>query len=186
MWRSIFSQVLYQFIVLTVMLYAGPTMFGIKYNLVDTELKVDNVPTARMQHYTFLFHTFVLMNALNMINCRVIGTEDDKELNIFRRIHHNWFFPCVVLTILNFQYAIVSYPFLRGIFGCTPLTLNMHITAFCLGLGSLLVALVVKFTPYSFAEKLGNFMMPFEQRNFIVGKQIAQAIEDPLQRQQTT
>lgn len=152
-------------------------MFGIKYNLVKEPVKMnDGQPTARMQHYTMLFHTFVLMNTLNMINCRVIGSEEQRELNIFRRLHLNWFFSVIVLAILNFQFAIVSYPFLRGIFGCTPLTLSMHITAFSLALFGLVLGLAVKFTPYEWADKLGQFMMPFEQKNFIVGKRIAQAM----------
>lgn len=178
MWRTIFSQVLYQFIVLTVLLFAGPTMFGIKYNLINLPLKLDNGdPTVRMQHYTMLFHTFVLMNALNMINCRVIGGEV-RELNVFRRLHHNWFFSIILLSILNFQMGIVSYPFLRGVFGCTPITLSMHITAFSCAVGSLLIGLLVKFTPYRWTEKLGNCMAPFEHRNFIIGKRIAEVMED--------
>lgn len=108
MWRTIFAQVLYQFTVLTVLLFAGPTIFGMKYNLINLPLRFDNgEPTARMQHYTLLFHTFVLMNALNMINCRVIGSEV-RELNVFRRLHHNWFFSIILLSILNFQMGIVS------------------------------------------------------------------------------
>jgi len=103
MWRTIFTQVCYQFITLVVLLYAGPTMFGIKYNLVNEPVKWDNgLPTARMQHYTMLFHTFVLMNTFNLINCRVIGSEDQRELNIFRRLYTNWFFPVIFLGILNF------------------------------------------------------------------------------------
>lgn len=38
MWRQIYSQVLYQIIVMTTFLYAAPSMFNIKYNLVTSEL----------------------------------------------------------------------------------------------------------------------------------------------------
>ena len=34
MWRQIYSQVLYQVLVMTTLLYAAPAMFGIEYNLV--------------------------------------------------------------------------------------------------------------------------------------------------------
>lgn len=37
MWRQIFSQVLYQAIVMLVLLYLGPMMFGIEYKLVENE-----------------------------------------------------------------------------------------------------------------------------------------------------
>ena len=39
MWRTILSQVIYQFIVMIIMLYAGPAMFNIRYNLISTELR---------------------------------------------------------------------------------------------------------------------------------------------------
>ena len=56
----------------------------------------------------------------------------------------NWWFLLVVLVELNVQYAIVSYPTMRTIFGCTTLTPAMHVTAFVLGLGSLGVAALAK------------------------------------------
>lgn len=152
MWRSIYTQVIYQFIVLTILLYFGPKMFNIPYSLIRTPLKTkDGVPTVRLQHYTFLFHTFLIMNTCNMLNSRVISTEFDKKLNVLERFWNNWYFPIVWLSILNFQYAIVSWPFLRGVFGCTPLTFQMHLASGFFGLGSFLVAFVVKFTPYTFA-----------------------------------
>lgn len=39
------------------------------------------------------------------------------------------------------------------IFMTTPLTLGMHLTAFLCGIGSLLVALGVKFTPFEWTDK---------------------------------
>lgn len=180
MWRSITSQVIYQFIVMNVLLFAGPTMFDIKYNLIKAPLMTSaGKPTERMQHFTLMFQTFCLMQAFNMINSRVLGSKEDRELNIFRRLHLNWFFPVVVLSILNVQYAIVSYPFLRGVFGCTPLTFGMHCTAFCLGGGSLLVALLVKFTPFRWTNKLGLCTSSFEdqQKDFTIGSGLAKVIE---------
>lgn len=38
MWRTIFSQLAYQVLVMTTLLYAAPTIFGIQYNLVETPL----------------------------------------------------------------------------------------------------------------------------------------------------
>ena len=38
MWRTIFSQLVYQMIVMTTLLYAAPAMFNIRYNLVDAPL----------------------------------------------------------------------------------------------------------------------------------------------------
>jgi len=69
-----------------IFLYGGPAMFGIKYNMIDTPMRTDDGPTYRLQHYTFLFQTFVMMNLFNMWNCRVLPTNENKQLNIFTRI----------------------------------------------------------------------------------------------------
>ena len=160
MWRHIFSQVLYQAVVMIILLYLGPLMFGIEYNLVQqlpfyTTLADGSVhSTVRLQHLTLLFQTFVLMNLFNMFNCRKIGSETDPQLNVFESIHHNWWFLIVLLTELNVQYFMVSYPTVCLLFMTTPLTFGMHLTAFLLGLGSLGVCFAVKHTPFEWTQKL--------------------------------
>jgi magnesium-transporting ATPase (P-type) len=106
-------------------MYFGPMMYGINYNLVKDHLVNSDEMTVKDQHFTMLFQTFCLMNIVNMLNCRVIGTPENKEYNVFRRIHHNWMFPIIVLGELNFQFAITNYSWLRVFFGCTPLTFWM-------------------------------------------------------------
>jgi len=69
MWRNILGQAAYQLLVLVVMLYSAPWWFGKGYNLVDNSgitfygSTVDS--TYKLEHYTMLFHTFVLMNLFN-------------------------------------------------------------------------------------------------------------------------
>ena len=68
MWRNILSQVAYQLLVLIVMLYSVPWWFGKGYNLVDHknafyENTVESVYNT--EHYTMVFHTFILMNLFN-------------------------------------------------------------------------------------------------------------------------
>ena len=59
MWSAIYSQLIYQIVVMTTLLYAAPAMFGINYNLVKTPLYtsdtegVDGGATYRLQHFTF-------------------------------------------------------------------------------------------------------------------------------------
>merc|ERR1719464_160216 len=72
MMRSIITQSIYQLVVMLCLLYAGPGAAGISYGLYTTELAVDGVPTFRMQHQTFMFQCFVMMNIFNMVNCRVL------------------------------------------------------------------------------------------------------------------
>lgn len=71
-WRSILGQTLYQIIMMTMFLYLGPIMFGIEYNLINTEYyltsndkDLDGLTTSRTVHYTFLFQTFMFMNLFN-------------------------------------------------------------------------------------------------------------------------
>lgn len=72
MWRNILGQAGYQLLVLIVMLYSVPWWFDKGYNLVDN-YNVTFIPASdfdyasnfKLQHYTMLFHTFVLMNLFN-------------------------------------------------------------------------------------------------------------------------
>jgi len=100
MWRNILGQAVYQILVMIVLLYAGPTMFGIKYDLIDTPFYVtsnnpllDGAPTNKLVHYTFLFNTFMMMQLFNQINSRKLGA---KEFNIFERFFNNFLFLLVL------------------------------------------------------------------------------------------
>lgn len=69
MWRNILGQVGYQLLILIIMLYSVPWWFGKGYNLVENT-KISFYGTSieslyKKQHYTMLFHTFVLMNLFN-------------------------------------------------------------------------------------------------------------------------
>lgn len=101
MWRSIYSQVLYQCLVMTILLYFAPLMGGYSYHLVQSPLRDENGSTDALVHYTFMFQTFVLMNLFNLVNCRKLSGENDKEYNIFENIHHNWWFLIILLVELN-------------------------------------------------------------------------------------
>mmetsp|Transcript_29300 Transcript_29300/g.21212 ORF Transcript_29300/g.21212 Transcript_29300/m.21212 type:complete len:175 (+) Transcript_29300:2923-3447(+) len=135
-----------------IMLYAGPTMFDIPYNLVQEPLRLANGPSPRLVHYTLLFQCFVMMNLFNMFNCRVLSGEIDKEYNIFAGIHRNWYFLIILFIELNAQYFMIGYSWVGILFQTAPLTLSMQITAICLGLGSWIVAAAVKATPYEWTQ----------------------------------
>ena len=167
MMRSILSQATYQLLVMLILLFAGPGAAGISYNLYSTELVSDGTPTYRMQHQTFLFQCFVMMNLFNMVNCRVLDQspiEGDieeltihevsqqrgnhqREFNIFHRPFQNLWFWIVLLAELNVQYLMVGYTgFFATLFRSTPLTVGMHFTAVGLGLGSWCLAALMKCT----------------------------------------
>jgi len=130
------------------LLFAGPSMFGIGYNLIKTpDYNVNGTATFALQHHTFLFHTFMMMNLMNMFNCRKLESDKETEFNIFEGIHRNWWFLIIWLFEMNVQFFIIGYPGIGKIFSTTPLSLGMHLTAFFLGLGSLAVGAAMKKSP---------------------------------------
>ena len=61
--------------------------FEKSFNLIYTPLRnKDGEPTDRLVLDTICFHTFILMNLFNQINCRVIEAE---ELNVFKTLLNN-------------------------------------------------------------------------------------------------
>lgn len=100
------------------------------------------------------------MNIFNMLNCRILNDNENapkpivmegevappvkRQFNIFTRLHTNWWFLIVFFGELNIQFAIISYPGLRDIFGVCSLSVTMHCAAFGFGLGSLLVGVIAR------------------------------------------
>lgn len=128
MWRNIVGHCTYQLVILIVMLYTVPWWFGKGYNLVDNsnidfygskpgeDLKYTQARIYKLQHYTMIFHTFVLMNLFNQFNSRKLGW---KDLNIFEGFFNNFKFLLVVFLEFGFQYLIVEFG--GQIFRTTPL-----------------------------------------------------------------
>lgn len=102
MWRQILIQVCYQVLVMIILMYFGGLIFfGGEIDLVYTPLRNKNgQPTNRMTLDTIIFHTFVIMNLLNQINCRII---DSKEINVFKTLLNNPIFWIVFLLELVIQ-----------------------------------------------------------------------------------
>ena len=111
MWRNIIGQVTYQLVVLIVMLYTVPWWFNKGYRLADNSTidfygdKKKQTPevalaiTYKLEHYTMIFHTFVLMNLFNQLNSRKLGWRD---FNIFERFFNNFKFLLVVAAEFGF------------------------------------------------------------------------------------
>jgi len=76
MWRQILGQAFYQIIVMMVLMYFGGLIFFDGFNLVTTPLRREvegiYIATDRLVLDTICFHTFILMNMFNMINCRIV------------------------------------------------------------------------------------------------------------------
>ena len=103
----------------------------------------------RLYHYTLMFHTFVLMNLFNQINCRKLGL---KDFNIFERFINNFWFIAVLAGEFVAQWFIVE---IGGvIFRTTSLPLGLHLVALCLGAGSLAVGAALKFIPEELVDRI--------------------------------
>jgi hypothetical protein len=87
--------------ILTFLMYAGPYIFFVEsFNPVTQPIRDANgAPTDRLVLDTIIFHTFILMNLFNQINCRVI---DANELNVFKTLFNNPFF----FLILGFEFFV--------------------------------------------------------------------------------
>jgi len=165
MWRAIFGQAIYQQIVMIILLYAGPTMYGIKYDLINTDFTVtsDNtiingLNTNKVIHYTFLFNTFMMMNLFNELNCRKLGVQ---EYNIFERFFNNKLFLIIVAAQFGAQWFIVEIGAFgppgvvaANVFRTTPLSFGMVLSSVLFGVGSLIVGAILKATPKEWVEKI--------------------------------
>lgn len=165
MWRNIIGQVTYQLLVLIIMLYTVPWWFNKAYDLTNnTEIdfygktgsaELEVAKLYKLQHYTMIFHTFVLMSLFNQIASRKIGWRD---FNIFERFFNNFKFLLVVAAEFGFQYFVVEFG--GTIFRTSPLAWDQHLTCLCFGFGALLVNLGLKFLPEG--EK-GRFLYDFNE-----------------------
>ena len=92
-WRQVLCQALYQILVMVFLMYFGVFIFFDEtFNLVTTppRVKIEETGvmeiTNRLTLDTICFHTFILMNIFNSINCRVV---DANEINIFKTLFNN-------------------------------------------------------------------------------------------------
>lgn len=118
MWRNILPQVAYQVVVMIILMFGGQAMFFEKpFNIITTPLiekkdvtDIDGNPaeaitkTDRYKKDTACFHTFMLMNIINMINCRVV---DEYQDNVFKTLFNNKIFWFVFLVELLAQNGMV-------------------------------------------------------------------------------
>jgi len=102
MWRQIIAQSLYQiFVMICLMFLGGLIFFEETPNLIYTPLRDPSTlrGTNRLILDTICFHTFVLMNLFNMINCRIV---DKDETNIFKTLFNNIYFWIVFIIEIVF------------------------------------------------------------------------------------
>lgn len=156
MWRNILGQVAYQLLVLLILACFGTFMFfEHSFNVVTEPLRNANgIPSERMALNTIVFHTLILMNLFNQINCRVVA---EKELNVFKTLFNNKFFWIVFLIELgvqNYMMFASSSPLVSALLGTAELTTGQIITCYCLGVSTLIVYPIIQFIPLDLFKKV--------------------------------
>jgi len=160
MWRNILMHGLLQVGVLLTLLFYGGVLFGIQYEEDDpfypnsswiadhpgTSYQ-EGVPTPKVEMYTIIYNSFIMMQLFNMINARKLG---EREFNVFSGFFNNWLFLAVYALMWVVQLLSVQ-------FGGRPLRtvpLNTEQNIICAGIGafSLVWSLFVKLIPGSWFD----------------------------------
>jgi len=147
------------------MYFGGMTFFDEAPDLVKweiTEFSNDDLINNRnrLTLDTMCFHTFILMNLFNQINCRII---DPDDINIFKTLspcNHTMFW-VVLLFELAVQQSMIYFcenGLISKILGAAPLSTGMQITAWSLGAFSLIVNLGLKKIPLAPFAKIINYI----------------------------
>lgn len=128
-----------------------------RYQEADKEKGIEeNDPTDKMKLHTFIFHTFVVMNLFNQINCRVI---DEGQKNVFATLFNNYLFWLIFIFEMGLQSFMVYFaPGTKlgsALLQVAPITQGQTITSLCLGVGTIIVCILFKFIP---AEKFQWFV----------------------------
>lgn len=187
MWRNIFGAVVYQLIVLLVLVYFGEFIFFPKpFNIIYEELRDENGhPTDRLVMDTIIFHTFILMNLFNQINCRVVEAD---EFNVFKTLFNNptfWAVMIFELAVQNWMLWLAESELGSVLVGTAPLTTQQTLACWCLGAGSLIVYPLAKLIPL---EKLKPITRHLDLEKDPNANPLLQALhkgEKQLQRKRT-
>jgi hypothetical protein len=114
------------------MYFGGLTFFDESPDLIEWELdglSSDDLVSQRnrLTLDTMCFHTFILMNLFNQINCRII---DPDSMNIFKTLsplHHTMFWVVLIFEVVVQQSMIhfCENGLLSKILGAAPLSVGM-------------------------------------------------------------
>ena len=100
---NIFSQAIFQIIVLTVIIFYGDYLFGVPS---DRELEHFMWNNINGYHFTIFFNIFVFMQVFNSINARKLQKD---EFNVFEGIFGNWLYLLIQTIILVGQVILVTF-----------------------------------------------------------------------------
>ncbi|XP_076922397.1 calcium-transporting ATPase 2, plasma membrane-type-like isoform X2 [Bidens hawaiensis] len=128
MWRNIFGQSLYQFIIIWLLQTEGKKFYGLHGDNSDLILN------------TLIFNSFVFCQLFNEVNSREM-----EKLNVFNGILKNNVFVVVLSATVVFQVIIIEF---LGTFARTsPLTMRQWYYSVLTGFMSMPIAVILKMIP---------------------------------------
>ncbi|CAG9314301.1 unnamed protein product [Blepharisma stoltei] len=143
MWISMATQMVYQCTILFIFLYDGPNMLDIEEGYGHEEWSQENGT-----HFTLIFHTFVMCQVFNEINCRKLSL---TEINVFRGFFNNPLFLGIMAVTTIVQLLLVQY-------GGNPvkvsgLSFEHHLICTAFASGCLVVSLITRLTYKAMQKK---------------------------------
>ena len=143
---NIFSQAIFQIIVLTVIIFYGDYLFGVPS---DRELEHFMWNNVNGYHFTIFFNIFVFMQVFNSINARKLQKD---EYNVFTGIFGNWLYLLIQTIIVVGQIILVTFG------GRAVRTHALSVSQHCMCIGIAACTLVwgffVKLLPIDVSEKV--------------------------------
>ena len=113
------------------MFFGGLIFFTESFNLVHSPSQDAEAPESvkwdgnRKQLDTVCFHTFILMNLFNSINCRLVDSKEATQMNVFRTLFNNptyWTILAVELVIQDIMIRAGDWGLGSAIVGTKGLT----------------------------------------------------------------
>ncbi|CAB3406529.1 unnamed protein product [Caenorhabditis bovis] len=133
--KNILCHALYQLVIIFVIFFYGPQMFGIQSGLYAPLFAPPS------QHFTIVFNAFVMMTVFNEINARKVH----GERNVFTGLLQNRVFCVIWITTFIAQIFIIQFG--GAWFSTHPLTIPQWIVCIALGVSTLLWGQVVATIP---------------------------------------
>ena len=143
---NIFSQGIFQIIVLTIIIFYGDYIFGVPS---DRDLEHFMWNNINGYHFTIFFNIFVFMQVFNSINARKLQKD---EYNVFSGILGNWLYLLIQSVIVIGQIILVTF----GGRAVRTHALSVQQHCYCLLISSLTLVwgFLVKLLPIDVSEKV--------------------------------
>ena len=136
MWRCIVFHSLFQVIILCIILFKGPEIFGVQSS-IGVDLEHWNAENGI--HFSLFFDVFVFLQVFNFFNARKLKPD---ELNVFANIGNNYLFILIVIGIFACQLFIVQFG--GKAVQLVPLTTSQHLMCVIIGALSLVNGVIIK------------------------------------------